>query len=280
MSDFNALITGASKGLGRSIAQEFWTKGANIAIVARPSAEFDEMAAALRSSGTQNLEVIPADLTDPDAPVAIMDSLRRKWDHLDALVNNAAIVGPIGPVWENDWRHWQETLQVNLLAPVALSRLAVPWLRRGGSIVNLSGGGATGPRPNFTAYSTAKAALVRFTETLAIEVADRGIRVNAIAPGAMNTQMLEAVLQSGAQQAGKEYDRAVDQKRAGGVPPETAAALVYYLSSPASDGITGRLISAVWDPWTGLAAHADELRGSDIYTLRRITPEDRGKHWT
>jgi NAD(P)-dependent dehydrogenase (short-subunit alcohol dehydrogenase family) len=209
-----------------------------------------------------------------------VERLRQKWDHLDALINNAAITGPIGRAWENDWQAWQETIQVNLMAPVALSRLCIPWMRPGGAIVNLSGGGATGPRPNFSAYGTAKAALVRFTETLAQEAADLGIRVNAIAPGAMNTEMLETVLRSGAQQAGPEYTRAVEQKQKGGQPPEKAAALAYFLASPAAVGITGRLVSAVWDPWMNLPAHADELRGSDIYTLRRITPEDRGKQWT
>jgi len=152
-------------------------------------------------------------------------------------------------------------------------------MRRGGSIVNLSGGGATGPRPNFSAYATAKAGLVRFTETLAQEVADLGIRVNAISPGIMATEMLEAVLRAGPQQAGEDYQRMTEVKRNGGQPPERAAALAWYLASPASQGITGRLISAIWDPWPELAKHVDELNESDIYTLRRITPEDRGKQW-
>ncbi len=104
--------------------------------------------------------------------------------------------------------------------------------------------------------------------------------VNAIAPKAMNTEMLEAVLRSGAAQAGPEYERALEQKRQGGQSPETAAALACFLASPESAGITGRLLSAVWDPWRNLPARAGELASSDIYTLRRITPEDRGKKWT
>ena len=130
------------------------------------------------------------------------------------------------------------------------------------------------------APSTAKAALVRFTETLALEAADRGIRVNAISPGILNTEMVEAVVRAGPVNAGEDYARVLEVKRTGGQPPEKAAALAYYLASPASQGITGRLISAVWDPWTTLDAHVEELRLSDIYTLRRITPEDRGKQWT
>lgn len=276
----HALITGASRGLGRSIAREFWSCGASLALVARNAAALGQLAVELGHRGIQTIESIPADLSDPCAPAAVVDRLRQKWDHLDALVNNAAITGPIGRVWDNDWAQWQEAIQVNLMAPVALCRLCVPWMSRGGAIVNLSGGGATSARANFSAYGTAKAALVRFTETLAIEVADLGIRVNAMSPGILNTDMVDAVLRAGPQNAGEDYARVLEVKQKGGESPERAAALAYYLASPASAGISGRLISAVWDPWAGLAAHADELRTSDIYTLRRVTPEDRGKQWT
>ena len=265
--------------MGRAMARQFREQGANLALVARNRKPLDRLAAELQSSGTGDVEVIAADLSDADAPAEIVERLRAKWDHLDALVNNAGIGGPIGRAWENDWQEWQETLQVNLLAPVALCRLSIPWMRRGGSIVNVAGGGATGPRPNFSAYATAKAALVRFTETLALEVAELGIRVNAISPGIMATEMLEAVLLAGPEQAGEDYSRAMEVKRRGGQPPEKAAALAWYLASPESEGITGRLISAIWDPWKKLAQRADELKESDIYTLRRITPEDRGKQW-
>jgi NAD(P)-dependent dehydrogenase (short-subunit alcohol dehydrogenase family) len=279
MQAFNALITGASRGLGTAIAREFWNKGANVALVARDSGRLQEIADELRRSAGNDVQIIAADLSDPEAPAMILERLRTVWDHLDVLVNNAAITGPIGPLTDNDWNEWQAAIRINLLAPVALCRLAIPWMKPGSAIVNVSGGGAAGPRPNFSAYGTAKAALVRFTETLAQETAELGIRVNAIAPGAMNTEMLEAVLRSGIL-AGKELARAQEQKQQGGVPPERAAALVYYLAARVSEGITGRLVSAVWDPWNSLAERAGELRESDIYTLRRITPEDRGKKWT
>lgn len=275
----HALITGASRGLGRTIAREFGARGARLALVARTGAALEELAAELRER-SEEVQVIAADLSDPEAPGAIMEGLRRTWPHLDVLVNNAAIAGPIGRIWNNDWDEWRKTLQVNLLAPVALARLAIPWMTRGGAIVNLSGGGATSPRPNFSAYGTAKAALVRFTETLALEAAELGIRVNAISPGILNTEMVDAVLRAGPENAGPDYARVMEVRRKGGESPEKAAALAYYLASPESEGITGRLISAVWDPWAGLATHTAELRESDVYTLRRITPEDRGKRWT
>jgi 3-oxoacyl-[acyl-carrier protein] reductase len=149
----------------------------------------------------------------------------------------------------------------------------------GGSIVNLSGGGATSPRPNFSAYATAKAALVRFSENLAREAAPLGVRVNCVAPGALNTDMLRDVLLAGRERAGPEYERALEREKKGGDPPEEAARLVAFLLSDESRAITGRLISAVWDPWRSLMEHEDELRESDLFTLRRIGLADRGKEW-
>ena len=266
----NILITGASRGLGRATAELLTGLGANLALVSRTGAAIDGPAAHL---------TIAADLADPEAPAHIATAVTQRWERVDALINNAGIIGPIGPLAGNDWREWQQAMQVNLLAPIALCQLLIPRMPAGSAIVNLSGGGATSPRPNFGAYATAKAGLVRFTENLAVELAGQGIRVNAVAPGAMNTRMLEAVLEAGAGVVGGEFSKAVEQKNKGGVAPEKAAELVAWLAGPGSQGVSGRLISAVWDPWRTLAAHAGELAGSDIYTLRRITPEDRGKRW-
>jgi 3-oxoacyl-[acyl-carrier protein] reductase len=134
--------------------------------------------------------------------------------------------------------------------------------------------------PNLSAYATSKAAVVRFGETLAEEVQAAGIDVNAVAPGALNTRLLDEVLAAGPEKVGEAfYAASMKQKAAGGTPLTRGAELCTFLASRASDGITGRLISAVWDPWKDLPAHLDELRGSDIYTLRRIVPEERGKQW-
>jgi 3-oxoacyl-[acyl-carrier protein] reductase len=112
-------------------------------------------------------------------------------------------------------------------------------------------------------------------------VRDNGIDVNAVAPGALNTRLLEDVLAAGPDKIGEAaYAQALKQRASGGTPLQKGVELCAFLASRASDGITGRLISAVWDPWADLPAHLDELRRSDIYTLRRIVPEDRGKSWT
>jgi len=237
---------------------------------------------AAKAQNGQQAHVVVADLETLDAVPAIMNQTRQVWDKVDVLVNNAAILGPIGKVWENDWAAWQKTIRVNLLTPVELCRACASWMitRRQGKIINLSGGGATGPRPNFSAYATAKVGLVRFSEILAHEIGAMNVQVNCVAPGPMNTEMLQAVLRAGPEKAGAtEYAQALKWVEGGGASPERAADLCVFLASPDSDHITGKLISAVWDSWESLLEHCDELADSDIYTLRRIVPRDRGLDW-
>jgi NAD(P)-dependent dehydrogenase (short-subunit alcohol dehydrogenase family) len=270
------LVTGASRGLGRHIAETFWNCGAEVLLVARTG---EALAAICGQLGTR-ARYLAADLAEARAPERIFAELGG--GRLDVLVNNAAMVGPIGALEDNDWARWQMAIQVNLLAPAALCRLAIQRMKAqgGGAIVNVSGGGATSPRPFFSAYATAKAGLVRLTETIAAEAGRYGIRANAIAPGAMNTEMLDAVLRAGPARAGEtEYRKALQQEESGGTPPATPAELAVFLASDGAAGINGRLISAVWDPWNDLASHAAELAKSDVYTLRRIVPEDRGLKW-
>jgi NAD(P)-dependent dehydrogenase (short-subunit alcohol dehydrogenase family) len=278
------LITGASRGLGMHIARAMWQEGASLLLVARSAETLsqvkDELIADKRNG--QQAHVIVADLGTLEAIPTIMSQARRVWDRLDVLVNNAAILTPIGKVCDNDWPEWQLSIRVNLLAPVELCRACVPWISesREGKIINISGGGATRARPHFSAYATAKAGLVRFSETLAHEVRDSNIQVNCVAPGAMNTRMLQTVLRVGPKYVGPlEYTEAVKQAQTGGASPQRAAELCVFLASAASNGITGRLLSAVWDPWESLPEHLQDLQDSDIYTLGRITPADRGKTW-
>jgi len=280
-----AIITGASRGLGAVVADTMWQAGAHVLLVDRPGVNLLELRERLLASGagTQYVHLFAADLRESAAPQAIVAEARRIWQRVDILVNNAGTIGPIGMVADNDWSEWQDTVQVNLLAPAELCKLSVDWMGAagvGGSIVNLAGGGATAPRPCFSAYATAKCALVRFSETIAVEVADLGIRINCIAPGAMNTEMLQETPRAGPERVGRdEYERITKYAAGGASDPRLAADLIVYLASEKSAGITGKLISAVWDPWRNLHDHVDDLRSTDVYTLRRILPEERGKVW-
>ena len=285
LAGHNALLTGASRGLGREIARALWRQGASLLLVARSGDALRTLQRELdgrKHDSAQSAHILALDLAVEQSVPLLVQEAHGLWRDLHILVNNAGVLGPIGKTWENDWPEWTATIQVNLLAPVSLCRACVPWMleRGGGAIVNLSGGGAATPRPHFSAYAAAKAALVRFSETLAQELAGTGLRVNCVAPGAMGTDMLQAVLRAGPGKCGaKEYAQALKALENSGTTMARAAALCVFLASSASEGITGKLLSAVWDPWEKLPEHLDELGGSDLYTLRRVVPADRGKKW-
>jgi NAD(P)-dependent dehydrogenase (short-subunit alcohol dehydrogenase family) len=279
-----AIITGASQGLGRAIAAAYVDAGASVLLCARGGGQLEEARAELgqRTGPGQQVLATVADVTNAGEVRALIGRAIEAFGHIDILVNNAGVYGPKGTIDEVDWAEWARAVEINLHGTVLPTREVLPHMRsrRYGKIVNLSGGGATNPLPNLSAYAASKAAVVRFTETVAQEVAAVGIDINAVAPGALNTRLLDEVIDAGPERVGAAFHaRAVKQKAEGGVPLERGAELSVFLASPASDGITGRLLSAVWDPWPSLSERKAELSGSDIYTLRRIVPGDRGKSW-
>lgn len=279
--DRSAVITGASQGLGRTLARRFVEAGAGVLLVARSAELLDEVQAELRplAAPGRPIEVLCGDVAEPGTAAAVAARVRVALPDFAVLVNNAGIYGPMGPVETLDWEAWEAALRVNLFGTVHMCRALIPLLEaRGfGKIVNLSGGGATAPLPFFSAYAASKAAVVRLTETFAEELKARRIDVNAIAPGALNTRLLDEVLRAGPEQVGPDfYARSLKQRDEGGAPLEKGAALAVFLASAQSDGISGRLLSAVWDDWAHLPEKREKLAKSDVYTLRRIVPEDRG----
>jgi len=147
----NVLVTGASRGLGAAMAKAFWAAGANLVLVARNGKALKDFILKLGTRRGQSAHAIACDLSSPDAAETIINSTHEHFDHLDVLINNAAIQGPIGPSWENDWSAWRQTVDVDLFAPIDLSRRCAAWMmmHKKGKIICLSGGGATGSRPNF-----------------------------------------------------------------------------------------------------------------------------------
>ena len=280
-----AIITGANQGLGRSIAASFVQAGASVLLVARGAEKLREAQHELAGQAAQpdqRVHALPGDVSDPASCAEIVRQAQVLLPNLTVLVNNAGVYGPMGPIEEVGWDEWVEAIQINLFGTVLMCRAAIPIMRaRGyGKIVNLSGGGATAPLPRISAYAASKAAVVRLTETFAEELRDAHIDINAIAPGALNTRLLDEVLAAGPAKVGQDfYDRALKQHDQGGAPLEKGAALAVFLASAASDGISGRLLSALWDDWAGLPDRREQLAKSDIYTLRRIVPEDRKLTW-
>jgi NAD(P)-dependent dehydrogenase (short-subunit alcohol dehydrogenase family) len=284
LKERSAIITGASRGLGKAIAQAFLANGCNITICSRDEDKLQDSASDLQlgCATSAQIRTVVADISKESEVNALVAGTVSQFGRLDIIVNNAAILGPIGPSEQVDWQEWFRVLEINLGGPVLLCRAAIPHFKaqRYGRIINLSGGGAASPRPRFSAYASSKAALVRFTETVAEELKDFNIRANAVAPGALNTEMLEQVLRAGSSMVGaKAFEDACEQKKQGGSSFAQAAALCAFLASDTAPEITGKLISAAWDPWQELSLHEQQLLSSDIYTLRRIIPADRGQDW-
>ena len=279
-----AIVTGASQGLGRMIAQRFVEEGANVLFCGRDDQMLASVETELQSAAFAGQKVIArrCDVSSNNEVEAMFRQYDSELGQLSILVNNAGIYGPKGPTEEVDWDEWQRCIEINLCGTVIPCRYAITRFKKlgEGKIINLSGGGATSPLPNLSAYAASKAAVVRLTETLAEELRDWHVDVNAIAPGALNTRLLDEILQAGPERVGAEFHaRAVKQSQTGGVPLELGADLCVYLASEQSNGISGKLISAKWDPWSSLHKYKNELGATDIYALRRITPEDRCRNW-
>ncbi|MBP6506169.1 MAG: SDR family oxidoreductase [Opitutaceae bacterium] len=280
LSGRNTLITGGSQGFGRHLVEAFLAAGANVIFCARTAADVSTTQAALAPSlkPGQQLIGLACDVSDP-ASVAALFARATETGPLHAVVNNAGIYGPIGPTEEVDLAEWTQAWSVNVTGTLLVCQHAIRVMRpqRAGKIINISGGGATNPMPRFAAYAATKAAVVRLTETLAEEFRADRIDVNAIAPGALRTRLTAQVLAAGPAKAGAEFF-AKNKKWSdeGAVDPKLGAALCVYLASSESDGITGKLISAQWDPWQD-PARFRALATGDVYTLRRIVPEDRPK---
>lgn len=279
-----AIITGASRGFGRAVAEAFVAEGANVFLCARDVDVLAKTHGVLMARATPGQKILRgvADVSKERDVVRLVRAAAVELGQIDILVNNAGVYGPMGPIETVDWSEWVRAIEINVMGTVLPCRAVLPYFKKQGfgKIINLSGGGATAPLPRISAYAASKAAVVRFTETLAEEVKPLPIDVNAVAPGPLNTRLLEEVLASGPGKVGEDfYKKSLKQKEDGGAPLEKGAALCVFLASPASDGITGKLLSALWDPWAALPEKLSALRQSDIYTLRRIVPQDRGQPW-
>lgn len=262
------VVTGAGRGIGRYTAERFGRSGATLALCSRTASDLEQVAQAV--AGTE-VEARACDVADPDQVGAFAAAVRERFGRADVLVNCAGIQGPVGRLTEVDPLAWVQAIQVNLLGVVHAIRAFAPLMREAGAgrIITMSGGGLGGSSlsSRLSAYTASKAAVVSLTETLAKELADDGILINALAPGAINTGFVDAVIAAGPEVAGNDLYEATVRQRAGGDPIEKVGDAMLFLASEASAGITGRLISAKWDPLADVAA--GPLDG-DRYRLRRI----------
>jgi NAD(P)-dependent dehydrogenase (short-subunit alcohol dehydrogenase family) len=263
-----AIVTGGGRGLGRAFAQALANAGASVAITARTDAELTETVNLIEEAGGR-VTAFTADVTDRSAMARVIDEVERKFGPVDILVNNAAVITPLGYDWEVDLDDWWRTMEINVRGPYLCMQLVLPGMmaRRRGRIVNCTSGAAYGIHPYGTAYCVSKAALTQMTNLLAAGVKEYGISVFALAPSG-STAMIKIVATSAnvPEQINNRFQEALVD---GGRTQESVRMLLFLLSGRA-DSLTGRHISRS-DLIDELLRRTTEIVEHDLYTLRLRT---------
>jgi len=247
LKDQVAIITGAGRGLGRASAIEMAKEGASVVILSRTPSELRETASRVKDLGGEILS-IRADVSRPKDVERVVHRTLSRFGQIDILINNAAIIGPLRPLFQVGEKEWNQTLEINLRGPVLLSKAVLPHMikRRRGRIINVVSGLGEIVMPPFGAYSVSKAGLIHLTRLMARELRQYRIRVNGLDPGIMDTRMQEEIRAAGPQVLGLQlYRQVVGWKERGELkPPEKVAPLAVFLASSASDSVNGQIGTA------------------------------------
>jgi NAD(P)-dependent dehydrogenase (short-subunit alcohol dehydrogenase family) len=262
-----AMATGGGRGLGRAFALALAGAGAAVAIIARSPDELAESAALIEHAGGK-VGSYAADITDADAVTRIIATIEQSLGPIDLLVNNAGVLGPLGPFAQSSVEDWWRTLDVNLRGQVLCAHRVLPgMIRRGrGRIINIASGGGARMFPYFSAYITSKTALIRFAECLAHETRPHGIAVFAMGPGTVRTRMSEYSLNSPEGRAWLPWFRDIFD-RGHDLPPERPTSLLLTLASGRADCLSGRFIVPGDDVDRMIAAAAD-IEAESLYSLQ------------
>jgi NAD(P)-dependent dehydrogenase (short-subunit alcohol dehydrogenase family) len=258
LTNKTAVVTGGGRGLGRAFAQALAAAGASVIAIARTSQELDETVA---SSGT-NARAFPADITDARAVDAILAEIGA----VDLLVNNAGVLGPIGPFWEVDFEHWRRAMDVNTRGALLCSRAVLPGMiaRRRGRIINLVTGAV--PAAYLSSYMTSKTALIRATECLAAETKPYGVSLFSVAPGTVRTRMsMHSVNSSEGQRWIPWFRRIFDEHL--DLPPERPVELLLELASGRADALSGLYLTP-FDDLGAMLANLGEIERGKLHSLR------------
>jgi enoyl-[acyl-carrier protein] reductase III len=232
-----AFVTGASRGIGRAIALKLASAGCDVALVYHNSHEgAEQVCASIRAGGRRALAV-QADVSEPASVAEAFTAFRQEFDHVDIVVSNAAI-GVLRPALELTLKHWRRCLETNALALNLLAQQAVPLMRDGGRIIGISSLGATRAIPQYAFIGASKAALESVARSLAQELGRRGIRVNTVSAGVVDTDALKYF--PNRQQLLDEYARRTPAGPT--LAPEDVANAVYLLCLPEAAMITGHTL--------------------------------------
>jgi NAD(P)-dependent dehydrogenase (short-subunit alcohol dehydrogenase family) len=266
-----ALVTGGGRGIGCAFAQALASAGASVVLAARSESEISEVAKAIRTRGGNALAV-QADISKSEDVKNLVQAAISHNGHVDILINNAGITGPIQPVIDTDPEQWWHTIEVNVRGTFLVTRLVLPTMvaRSTGRIINISSGAAYGVFPNLSSYATSKAALAHFTRCLAAELEPHHISVIAFNPGFVQTSMLEnAATSADVDPLSRETFRHVLESGHARSVTDVIPKLM-YLAAGHADTLSGRFLD-IDDDFGHIAATHEDIAGSDLYTLQRKT---------
>ncbi len=269
-SNYKIVITGGGSGIGAALALELDSVGHSVIICGRRVERLKEVA-----TQSKNITFFKCDVSNEKNVIAFKHFVGEQHDYIDVLINCAGLFGAIGRFDQTDSKLWKKTIDINLYGTYLVTKHFLHLLLRSNvkKIINLSGGGAFGTFPNFGAYAVSKAAVVRFSENIACELADLGVQVNCLAPGFVATEIHDATLKAGLKKAGAAHYKETKTKlKVGAVSMQIPINCIKFLISSESNGLSGKTISAGFDKWgtTEFKQSINEMSNSELYTLRRI----------
>jgi len=224
-----AVITGASKGLGKALALAYAKEGARVIINARSKGSIHPVAEEVEALGSEVL-ALAADVSKSADVERLVDAATQRFGKIDVLVNNAGLLGPRVAIEEYPEDEWRRAIDANLTGPFLITKAAIPRMLEGASIVNVVSGVSVEGRAGWGAYSVSKFGVEGLTQILAAELEERGIRANAVDPGGMRTEMRAAA-----------YPEEDPMTR---ITPEENTDVFLYLASDESKGVTGQRFKA------------------------------------
>ena len=263
-----AIVTGGGRGIGRATAQALASAHAAVAVVARSQAEIDETVDLISKSSGKALAIC-ADVADRGAVEQMARQVERELGVVDLLVNNAGMVNTVGPTWEADPDEWRRVIDVNLYGSFLCARTVLPGMieRKRGYIISVSSGAGMWPVAYGSSYCSAKTALARFGEVLALETREFGVKVFTIDPGGVRTAMLRYLLESEEGQKWLPDFHKYDVEVGVWDPPEAPANLIMLLASGKADSLSGRFFQIADDMDQGVA-QAEKVAQDDLFALR------------
>ena len=261
-----AIVTGASRGLGRAFAIALGEAGAAVAVTGRTAADVAETARLVEQTGARALTFV-TDAADPAGAANVVARTEAELGPIDVLINNAGAAPTEIQPWLADPDEWWRVMETNVRGTFLYTRTVLPGMveRKRGRIVNIVSEAGNNPEPDLSAYSTSKAALIHFTDAMALAVADAGVRVFAYHPGMVRTGLADHLIANGNGAMGQRLKEAFAEGR--DTPLERSAERLMFLASGRGDFLTGRYIMSRQTEEELLAQQA-QIAASDLYKLR------------